>query len=74
MFRALDASISEVVRTLIEASSLFPLWSYFPSGFSLHTYTHCCSVAIIGMFAFMQLLGFSINLLVVCQSYWYCSG
>ncbi|MCS6974172.1 MAG: efflux RND transporter permease subunit [Cyclobacteriaceae bacterium] len=65
--RFLDASISEVVRTLIEAFILVSLVVFiFLQDFrSTLIPALAVPVAIIGTFAFMQLLGFSINLLTL---------
>lgn len=65
--RFLDASISEVVRTLFEAFILVFLIVYlFLQDFrSTIIPALAVPVALIGTFAFMQLLGFSINLLTL---------
>ncbi len=65
--RFLDASISEVVRTLFEAFLLVFLIVYlFLQDFrSTLIPALAVPVALIGTFAFMQLLGFSINLLTL---------
>jgi hydrophobic/amphiphilic exporter-1 (mainly G- bacteria), HAE1 family len=65
--RFLDASISEVLRTLIEAFILVSLVVFiFLQDFrSTLIPALAVPVALIGTFAFMQLLGFSINLLTL---------
>ncbi|MFN8689507.1 MAG: efflux RND transporter permease subunit, partial [Cyclobacteriaceae bacterium] len=65
--RFLDASISEVVKTLIEAFILVSLVVFiFLQDFrSTLIPALAVPVAIIGTFAFMQVLGFSINLLTL---------
>lgn len=65
--RFLDASINEVVRTLIEAFILVILIVYlFLQDFrSTLIPALAVPVALIGTFAFMQLMGFSINLLTL---------
>ncbi|TDB68947.1 efflux RND transporter permease subunit [Arundinibacter roseus] len=65
--RFLDASISEVVRTLFEAFILVFLIVYlFLQDFrSTLIPALAVPVALIGTFAFMQMLGFSINLLTL---------
>jgi HAE1 family hydrophobic/amphiphilic exporter-1 len=65
--RFLDASINEVVRTLIEAFILVFIIVYlFLQDFrSTLIPALAVPVALIGTFAFMQLLGFSINLLTL---------
>jgi hydrophobic/amphiphilic exporter-1 (mainly G- bacteria), HAE1 family len=65
--RFLDASISEVVRTLFEAFILVFLIVYlFLQDFrSTLIPALAVPVALIGTFAFMQVLGFSINLLTL---------
>ena len=65
--RFLDASIHEVVRTLIEAFILvFIIVFLFLQDFrSTLIPALAVPVALVGTFAFMQLLGFSINLLTL---------
>jgi HAE1 family hydrophobic/amphiphilic exporter-1 len=65
--RFLDASISEVVRTLIEAFILVIIIVYlFLQDFrSTLIPALAVPVALVGTFAFMQLFGFSINLLTL---------
>ena len=65
--RFLDASIAEVVKTLIEAFILVSIVVFiFLQDFrSTLIPALAVPVAIIGTFAFMQLLGFSINLLTL---------
>jgi HAE1 family hydrophobic/amphiphilic exporter-1 len=65
--RFLDASINEVVRTLIEAFILVILIVYiFLQDFrSTLIPALAVPVALVGTFAFMQLFGFSINLLTL---------
>ncbi|GAA4438366.1 efflux RND transporter permease subunit [Ravibacter arvi] len=65
--RFLDASINEVVRTLFEAFILVILIVYlFLQDFrSTLIPALAVPVALIGTFAFMQLMGFSINLLTL---------
>jgi HAE1 family hydrophobic/amphiphilic exporter-1 len=65
--RFLDASINEVVRTLIEAFILVIIIVYlFLQDFrSTLIPALAVPVALIGTFAFMQLFGFSINLLTL---------
>ncbi len=65
--RFLDASISEVVRTLIEAFILVIIIVFlFLQDFrSTMIPALAVPVALIGTFAFMQMLGFSINLLTL---------
>lgn len=65
--RFLDASISEVLRTLVEAFILVSLVVFiFLQDFrSTLIPALAVPVALIGTFAFMQMLGFSINLLTL---------
>ena len=63
----LDDSIEQVLETLLIAFVLgISCGIYFPAGFPFHSYScYCSSCAIIGTFFFMQLFGFTINLLTL---------
>ncbi|WP_109699328.1 efflux RND transporter permease subunit [Chitinophaga deserti] len=65
--RFLDASIAEVVRTLFEAFILvfIVVFLFLQDWRSTLIPTLAIPVALIGTFAFMQLMGFSINLLTL---------